>query len=236
MLSKKEIEYNKNRFISELKLISREGADIEELINYLENESDFFTAPASTLYHSNYEGGLCAHSLNVFDELFNTVVKDFTIVSKEEDETCYKGNTLYATIYNNQPFNITSDTIRIVSLLHDISKTNFYDKTAINKKQYFPNGTKRDEIGTYDWVTEIGYKMKDKNQRFIFGTHGQNSEYIIGKFIPLTLEESAAIINHHAGMGEINNSVNMSEIMNEFPLVTLLHIADVKATFLYEKL
>ena len=236
MLSKKEIEYNKNRFIDELKKISRENANIKELIYYLENKSDFFTAPASTIYHSNYEGGLCAHSLNVFDELFNTVVKEFTIVPKEKDEETYKENTTYTTIYNGYPFKITSDTIRIVSLLHDVSKTNFYDKIAINKKQYFPNGTKRDEIGTYDWVTEIGYKIKDKNQRFIFGTHGQNSEYIVKKFIPLTIEESAAIINHHTGMGEINNSVNMSEIMNEFPLVTLLHIADVKATFLYEKL
>ena len=44
--------------------ITREGA--ENLLNYLENKSDFFTAPASARYHSAYPGGLCEHSLNVY--------------------------------------------------------------------------------------------------------------------------------------------------------------------------
>ena len=40
------------------------GADA--LLNYLENKSDFFTAPASARYHLACEGGLCEHSLNVY--------------------------------------------------------------------------------------------------------------------------------------------------------------------------
>ena len=44
--------------------ITREGAD--KLLEFLE-KSDFFTAPASTRYHGAYEGGLVAHSLNVYD-------------------------------------------------------------------------------------------------------------------------------------------------------------------------
>ena len=44
--------------------ITRPGADA--LLDYLENKSDFFTAPASARYHSAYEGGLCEHSLNVY--------------------------------------------------------------------------------------------------------------------------------------------------------------------------
>ena len=44
--------------------IVREGADA--LLDYLENKSDFFTAPASARFHGSYAGGLCEHSVNVF--------------------------------------------------------------------------------------------------------------------------------------------------------------------------
>ena len=43
--------------------IKREGAS--ELLAFLENKSDFFTAPASTKFHLACEGGLLAHSLSV---------------------------------------------------------------------------------------------------------------------------------------------------------------------------
>ena len=45
--------------------IHREGA--EALLEYLLQRSDFFTAPASARYHSAYAGGLCDHSLHVYD-------------------------------------------------------------------------------------------------------------------------------------------------------------------------
>ena len=53
--------------------IKREGAD--KLLAWLES-TDFFTAPASTRFHSNYVGGLCDHSVNVlinFDICFNAI-------------------------------------------------------------------------------------------------------------------------------------------------------------------
>lgn len=43
--------------------ITRPGAP--ELLSFLENKSDFFTAPASTRFHLAREGGLLEHSLNV---------------------------------------------------------------------------------------------------------------------------------------------------------------------------
>lgn len=59
MSKEKFIEiYNRN--------IKREGAD--KLLAWLES-SDFFTAPASTRFHGAYEGGLCEHSINVFERL-----------------------------------------------------------------------------------------------------------------------------------------------------------------------
>ena len=58
---------NKERFIDIFKSkIKREGAD--KLLEFIcGSGSDFFTAPASTRFHGNYEGGLCEHSVNVFE-------------------------------------------------------------------------------------------------------------------------------------------------------------------------
>lgn len=55
---------NKSEFLELYnKYITREGAD--RLLDFLENKSDFFTAPASTKFHLACEGGLLAHSLSV---------------------------------------------------------------------------------------------------------------------------------------------------------------------------
>ena len=46
--------------------IKREGAD--KLLEYLLSPaSDFFVAPASARFHCSYEGGLCDHSINVYE-------------------------------------------------------------------------------------------------------------------------------------------------------------------------
>lgn len=93
---------NKDKFIEIFKAnIKREGG--EKLLKYLEN-SDFFVAPASTRFHGAKEGGLCEHSLNVYDWL-----KKF-----QKDES--------------------DETIAICALLHDICKTNFYVKDIKNVK------------------------------------------------------------------------------------------------------
>lgn len=91
---------NKERFLEICKTkITRQG--IDALLSWLE-KSDFFTAPASTKFHGNYEGGLLEHSLNVYDAL-NTIC------------SVYKQN-------------IPEETIAIVSLFHDLCKTYFYKK------------------------------------------------------------------------------------------------------------
>lgn len=93
----------KERILRLLRTTNRDG--IEDLIKYLET-SDFFTAPASTKYHCNYEGGLAEHSLNVYRNLNELVKgKDFK-----------------------------SDTLIICALLHDICKTFFYITEMRNKK------------------------------------------------------------------------------------------------------
>lgn len=199
MLDEKQIEANKERYISLLKTIKREGADIDKLINKL-NSSDFFTAPASTTYHCSYKGGLCHHSLHVYDNL------------KMLDKARNLG--------------IPDESLVIIGLLHDISKMNYYETAERNVK---------DEQGRWTKVPFI--KTREAKDRFIYADHGMNSEYIARTFIPLTIYESVAIINHMGGKDIYSgaaNATNMSEVFNRYPMALLLHTADLLATFLDE--
>ncbi len=204
------IQNNKMRFIELVKSINREGFDKEQLLYKLEN-SDFFTAPASTIYHNSVEGGLVDHTLNVYENLV-AIVKAKNITTFSED------------------------TLKIVALFHDLAKMNFYEVYARNVKKYSPHGTKQDEMGKFDWAAEKGYKVKDANDRYLFGTHGQNSERILSYFMPLSEQESAAIIWHHAGMDNGGADKDITPILNRYPLATLLHIADMMATYLDERI
>mgnify|MGYP002618281264 FL=1 len=98
----------KEKFIQLLRKTNREG--IEDLINFIEEKTDFFTAPASTRFHGSHEGGLLEHSMKVYEIL------DYKI----------KNNVI--------DLHVPEDTIIIVSLLHDICKVNFYKVDYRNAK------------------------------------------------------------------------------------------------------
>ena len=97
----------KEEFLALLRKVKREG--IEDLINFLE-KSDFFIAPASTRFHGNFEGGLAAHSMQVYEIL------------KHKVENCV------------MDINISEESIILIGLLHDICKTNFYKVDYRNAK------------------------------------------------------------------------------------------------------
>ncbi len=210
-LTNEEIERNRQEFISLIKTITVPGAQIEQLLQDLDN-SDFYYAPASTQYHSAFEGGLCLHSLNVYKHLISLT-----------------------NLYGNFIPHYEQNSLLIVGLLHDLSKINFYEPIAVNKKKYYPGGTKRDNLGTFDWYSEEGYKIKDAKDRFLGGSHEFNSMLLANKYIPLNFEETVAISNHHFGMSDKNPTGDLSAIANRFPLLTLLHIADIASTYLSER-
>lgn len=199
----------KSDILTLLRTINRENANIEGLINKLET-SDFFYAPASTKYHNCFTGGLADHSLNVYYNL-KSMVKS-------------KG-------FEGQ---IPEESIIICSILHDFSKINFYEKSIRNKKVYTPQGSKHDNLGTYDWVSEECYSVKPEAERFSYGNHEETSEFMTRSFIPLTLEESIAILNHHGGMGYDSSKTGFSNLYNKYPLACLLHLADMMSTYVDE--
>ncbi len=93
--------------------IKREGS--EQLLEFLCSEnSDFFTAPASTKYHLSTEGGLLIHSLNVY-----RCLKDYLERQQVKD--------LFGLSYSEE-------TIAITSLLHDLCKVNIYKTGYRNVK------------------------------------------------------------------------------------------------------
>ena len=93
--------------------IKREGAD--KLLEFIcSPSSDFFTAPASARYHSAYEGGLCEHSINVYECLVDYLNRD---VMREK-----------------YGLNYSEESIAIVALLHDLCKMNIYKVSYRNAK------------------------------------------------------------------------------------------------------
>lgn len=89
------------------KMISRPGS--EALLAWLD-ETDFYTAPASTRFHGDHEGGLCEHSIHVWDELLRLL-------------------RVYPEI---KP---AGETAAIVSLLHDLCKIGCYKTELRNRKE-----------------------------------------------------------------------------------------------------
>lgn len=88
----------KTSYLNHMLFIERDG--INELKDYLEN-SDFFIAPASTRFHGNYEGGLCEHSMNVFQVLSSMNIQLQFLKAKWE-------------------------TVSVIALLHDVCKIGMY--------------------------------------------------------------------------------------------------------------
>lgn len=212
MLTEEQIMNNRTDFIGLLNSITREGAAIEKLINKLER-SDFFTAPASTQYHNSYEGGLCDHCLNVCSNMLQLVdMKADTLGINPEE---------------------IRESVIIVSLLHDISKMNTYKPGVKNEKVYSENGSKYDEIGKYDWVSRPVWVTRD--DKFIFGSHESTSEFIARQFIPLTMEESIAILHHMGSMAWDSAKDNIGEVFNKYWLALLLYQADMISTYIDER-
>ena len=219
MLTEQQIAENKERFIELIRSIDRKGMQTDRLIAQFE-ASDFFIAPASTIYHNAFRGGLCQHSLNVYDTLCKFVADMFPMQGTEDGIATYTAGP-------------SLDSIKIVSLLHDFDKMNKYEKTVRNQKVYSETGSKYDEMGKYDWVSVSAYKRKEVKDTFYVGTHGENSVYMAETFIPLTLEEHVAILNHHSVYD--NPKLDSTAVFNKYSLACLLHLADVASTYILEK-
>lgn len=135
----------KEEFISVYKEnIVREGSD--KLLDYLINKCDFFTAPASTRFHSAYAGGLAQHSLNVY-----YCLKDYLL--RERVKEIYK-------------LSYTEEQIAIVALLHDMCKIDCYKTDFRNVKN---DKGQWEKVPTYKFEDPLPYGHGEKSVYMISG-------------------------------------------------------------------
>lgn len=113
--------------------------------------------------------------------------------------------------------NIPQDTLIITALLHDICKVNYYKQDVRNVKK---NGT---------WVQEPYYTVDDY---FPVG-HGEKSIIVAQEFIKLNDIEVAMIRGHMGGFVS-DPYFNVSALYNKYPEALVLHMADMRATYLVE--
>jgi len=127
------VEDNKEKFKKLChQWIKRDGLD--KLLEWLDT-TDFYVAPASTRFHLMCEGGLCEHSINVFNRLC--------------DEYKNEGIFDYKTQNATQEL---MESLAIVALFHDVCKANFYKLSERNVKN---------EYG--EWVKVPYYTIENKS-------------------------------------------------------------------------
>ena len=111
-----------------------------------------------------------------------------------------------------------SDTVKIVALLHDVCKTNFYKTDYRNVKN---NGV---------WEQVPYYTVEDN---IPYG-HGEKSVMMVSEFIKLTPEEKYAI-RWHMGFTEPKELYGtLGQAYKKYPLALLTFEADLEATYFYD--
>lgn len=223
MLTRGEIESNEAEFISLLRNIDIPGADIDGLITYLKS-TDFFAAPASVRFTGAYEGGLCQQSLNIY-KILCRLCDTFTAQHVMDENGLVEVQI---------PFDKNS--LIIVGLFSNLYKANFYMQYVKNEKVYSETGAKFDSMGKFDWVPKVAYQVREPIDRDLYGSKGFTNVVRLQKFIPLSEEETTALMNHFAGTDKQENTDDLSFILNRFNLTVYLHCANMMAAYCMEKI
>ena len=115
---------------------------------------------------------------------------------------------------------INLETITIVALFHDVCKCCFYKTEMRNVKE---NG---------EWVQKLYYTIDDL---LPYG-HGEKSVYMVNGYMRLTREEALAINWHMGGFDARvkGGDMSLAKAYYKYPICTLMHVADVMATYLDE--
>lgn len=125
--------------------IHRDGSPA--LLDYLQNKSDFFTAPASARYHGAYVGGLCDHSVNVYHCLADYLARP-------------RVQELYGLEYD-------PESVAVVSLLHDICKVGCYRAGTRNVKNEATG--QWEKVPTFFYEDKLPYGHGEKSVYIISG-------------------------------------------------------------------
>lgn len=166
------------------------------LIKWIEEDTDFFTAPASSKFHGNYKGGLAEHCMDTY-QCFLQLME--TPQFKKYD--------------------FPMESVILITLLHDMCKTNFYFETTRNWKN--PDTGQWEQVPYYEIVDSHPYG------------HGECSVMLISDYIKLTTEEKYAIRWHQGGFDKLVQAgdFTVNRVFEVSPISVCLHIADMMATY-----
>lgn len=190
-----------------VKLLKSTGREgVDDVIEELERLG-FFSAPASAGNHLNVEGGLVQHSLN----------------------TCKAAFAIWEGMKALEPSldtEVKKESIIISALLHDVCKADIYKRSVKKRKN---------KLG--QWEDCEGYKVSYKD--FPMG-HGEKSLVVILlSGLELYDDEMLAIRWHMGAWGLNQNSFedvrNYDTAQKEYPLVAIIHAADVMAANVMER-
>lgn len=190
-----------------VKLLKSTGREgVDDVIEELERLG-FFSAPASAGHHLNVEGGLVQHSLN----------------------TCKAAFAIWEGMKALEPSldtEVKKKSIIISALLHDVCKADIYKRSVKKRKN---------KLG--QWEDCEGYKVSYKD--FPMG-HGEKSLVVILlSGLELYDDEMLAIRWHMGAWGLNQNSFedvrNYDTAQKEYPLVAIIHAADVMAANVMER-
>lgn len=208
-------EENIKKFEELLLTVKRAGMD--NLLDYIRNKTDFYSAPASTKFHLACEGGLLQHSLNVYE----------CLIAK-------KTSPIWKPVFDT----ISEESLIIMALLHDLCKVNMYTKGTKNQKTYDPEKVakaeqwqiKHDDKGDFIWETVLQYEINDTMPL----GHGEKSVMLINCFMKLHTNEIFAIRWHMGYTEEKTLYKQVGEAIEKYPIILALHEADLEASKLLE--
>jgi len=182
---------------------------VANLVGYLDKQG-LYSAPASASYHSNHDGGLIEHSINVTRVLL-------ILKSRLLDE--YTGDFEWMSAASKRELpHITDESCVIVGLFHDAHKV----CDGFGRACYVPN------VGKGGRVSEA--KPYEVNKDMMAFSGAYKSVLIVSKYIGLYEHETQAIGGHDGQY----ISANRELALREHPLLLMLSFADLWSASLVE--
>lgn len=181
----------------------------EECASFLNwmQEHEYYTSPASTRFHGNFEGGLCVHSLTVAYQALKFTGAFMIDFMKTK---------------HSEKYSIEAEDIFVTAIAHDFCKSGFYQTSFRNTKDIFGN-----------WKKTAYYTVKDNNRNL---GHGNESVLLLLETMPSYLKKRNVIeaISRHMGFSDVTDTemMNYSNFL-ENPLVLLIQMADQSASGWY---
>lgn len=172
------------------------------------DDHEFFTSPASTKFHGNFQGGLAVHSLMAAYQALKLAPAIF-------------GDWMKSKVTDN--FTFTAEDVFVSAIAHDFCKAGFYSTSFKNTKDIFGN-----------WKKIPYYTVKSETRAL---GHGNESVLLLLESMPSYLKKRPVLeaISRHMGFSDLTDTekMNYSNFLQN-PLVILIQFADQTASGWYD--